>query len=218
MKILVVTNLYPPHHQGGYELRCSQVVDYLHRQGHTVRVVTSDFEIAGTRHRTAQREETINGVPVSRFFRQHRLDPRQPGGRRYNLDVVKRQIADVGRFTTMLDDFRPDVVSWWNLEGVTKAILRLPGDRNVPSVQCIDDNWMIREYGANGDADMPLWFDFWRVRWGPRPLRPVVRAVLAPVEKRMQRRGIPTQVFGVPAAHLCFISEYRRYQYRAGRF
>ena len=34
MKILIVTNLYPPHHQGGYELRCAQVVDYLRRQGH----------------------------------------------------------------------------------------------------------------------------------------------------------------------------------------
>src|SRR5205814_2147938 len=37
MKILVVTNLYPPHHQGGYELRCAQVIEYLQRQGHNVR-------------------------------------------------------------------------------------------------------------------------------------------------------------------------------------
>ena len=45
MKILIVSNLYPPHHQGGYELRCAQVTAYLQRQGHDVRVVTSSYQI-----------------------------------------------------------------------------------------------------------------------------------------------------------------------------
>ena len=40
MKILVVTNLYPPHHVGGYELGCRDVVEKLRARGHTVRVLT----------------------------------------------------------------------------------------------------------------------------------------------------------------------------------
>jgi len=43
MKILVVTNLYPPQHIGGYELGCRDVVEKLCARGHNVRVLTSNF-------------------------------------------------------------------------------------------------------------------------------------------------------------------------------
>jgi glycogen synthase len=214
MKILIVSNLYPPHYQGGYELRCAQVTEYLQRQGHEVRVVASSYQINGTSDGAVVREDSVNGVPVSRFLRQHRLDPWQPGGRMYNLGVVRRQITDLARFGQTLDEFRPDLVSWWNLEGVTKAILRMSQDRGIPSVNLIDDNWMIREFGAEGDVDLPLWFDFWRVNWGPHLLRPVVRLCLAPLERRMERRGIPTRVFGVPPGHVCFISGFWRFMHQ----
>ena len=41
MKILVLTNLYPPDVIGGYELGCRQVVDALIDRGHDVRVLTT---------------------------------------------------------------------------------------------------------------------------------------------------------------------------------
>jgi glycosyltransferase involved in cell wall biosynthesis len=213
MNILIVSNLYPPHHHGGYELRCSQVVEYLQRQGHAVRVVTSRYQIGGTTHRAVICDDNVNGVPVHRFLRHHRLDPKQPGGKLYNLDVIRQQTADITRFGEILDDFTPHVVSWWNMEGVTKAILRMPGDRGIPSVHCIDDGWTIREFGAAGDVDSPFWFDFWRVKWGPRTLRPLVRTVLAGRERRLEERGVPTRVFGLPPSHLLFISAFRRWQY-----
>jgi glycosyltransferase involved in cell wall biosynthesis len=213
MKVLIVTNLYPPHHQGGYELRCAQVAAYLQRQGHTVRVVTSDFEITTAGHAVRTRDEVDDGIRVSRFLRQHRLDPRQPDGRRYYLGVVQRQIADVTRFGEILDGFQPDLVSWWNLEGLAKGLLRLPHDRFVPSVHCIDDKWMIREFGANGEADQPLWLDFWRVKWGPRLMRPLVRLALKPLRARLTARGIPLDAFRIPPAHVCFISEFWRYMH-----
>jgi glycosyltransferase involved in cell wall biosynthesis len=208
VKILIVSNLYPPHHHGGYELRCSQVAEYLQRQGHDVRVVTSSYQISGTTNAAVVREDSNNGITVSRFLRQHRLDPRQPDGRLYNLDVVRRQITDIARFGQVLDEFKPDLVSWWNLEGVTKAILRMPRDRGIPNVYCIDDGWMIREFGATGDLDLPFWVEFWSVKWGPRLLRPFVRLCIAPFERRMERRGIPTRAFAVPPGHVCFISGF----------
>ena len=211
MRILVVSNLYPPHHQGGYELRCSQIVEGLRRRGHTVRVVASDYQITESGHGALAREDTVNDVPVSRFLRQHRLDPTLADGKLYFLDVVKRQRADLIRFAEVLDQFEPDLVSWWNLEGVTKAMLRMSQDRGIPSVHCIDDNWMIREFGADGAVDLPFWFGFWAGEWGPRPLRPVVRLALARFERQLTERGIPTRPFGVPPAHVCFISEFWRY-------
>jgi glycosyltransferase involved in cell wall biosynthesis len=217
MNILIVTNLYPPHHHGGYELRCAQVAEHLRGCGHNVRVVTSRYQISGTTHAAAVREDVVGGIPVSRFLRHHRLDPRPPGGRMYNLGVVRTQIEDIRRFGQILDEFTPDVVNWWNLEGVTKAILRMPGDRGAPSVHSIDDGWMINEFGAAADVDVPFWFEFWRVQWGPRPLRPLVRLCLAPLERRLEREGVPTRAFGVPEAHACYISGFWQWLHqRAG--
>jgi glycosyltransferase involved in cell wall biosynthesis len=218
LRILIASNLYPPHHQGGYELRCAQVVEHLQRVGHSVRVVSSDYEIRSDGHGARPREDSVNGVAVSRFLRQHRLDPRQPGGRLYFLDVARRQIADLTRFREILDDFKPDLVSWWNLEGVSKAVLCMSHDRGIPGVYCIDDNWMIREFGADGNADLPFWFDFWAVQWGPSPVRPLVRLLLSGYRRRLEAAGIPTRPFRVPPGHMCFISEYRRHQYREAHF
>ena len=41
MKILALTNLYPPDVQGGYELGCSQVVDALRTRGYDVEVAAA---------------------------------------------------------------------------------------------------------------------------------------------------------------------------------
>jgi hypothetical protein len=41
VKILVLSNLYPPDFIGGYELACEQAVDALIARGHEVRVLTS---------------------------------------------------------------------------------------------------------------------------------------------------------------------------------
>lgn len=213
MNILIVTNLFPPYHHGGYELRCAQVADYLRGAGHRVRVVTSRYRIDGTAHAAAVCEEEASGIHVSRLLRHHRLDPHASAGRLYNLGVVRTQAADIRRFGEILDGFKPHVVNWWNLEGVTKAILRMPADRGIPSMYCIDDGWLINEMGADCRVDSPFWFEFWRTQWGPHMVRPFLRLGLMPVERRLERRGVPTRTFGLPPAHACFISAFRKFQY-----
>jgi len=44
MRILVVSNLYPPPWLGGYELACKDVVEGLRARGHTVYVLTSSYK------------------------------------------------------------------------------------------------------------------------------------------------------------------------------
>ncbi|MFO0908404.1 MAG: glycosyltransferase family 4 protein [Isosphaeraceae bacterium] len=41
MRVMVISNLYPPDVRGGYELACSQMVDALRTRGHSVEVLTS---------------------------------------------------------------------------------------------------------------------------------------------------------------------------------
>ena len=45
MRILVATNLYPPHYIGGYELRCRDIVEGLVKRGHDVYVLTSNYAV-----------------------------------------------------------------------------------------------------------------------------------------------------------------------------
>jgi len=97
MKILVVTNLYPPHHIGGYELGCRDVVGMLRTCGHTVRVLTSAF-----RHDDRPLVET----DVERSLRFTAASV--PRDKR----VECRKLADAMR------RFSPDVVYFWNQAGL----------------------------------------------------------------------------------------------------
>ena len=46
MKILFISNIYPPHVLGGYEILCEQVVEAFETLGHQTNVLTSDFELS----------------------------------------------------------------------------------------------------------------------------------------------------------------------------
>src|SRR5262245_23813684 len=41
MRLLVVSNYYPPYYRGGYELGCHDNVERLRRAGHEITVLTS---------------------------------------------------------------------------------------------------------------------------------------------------------------------------------
>jgi glycogen(starch) synthase len=47
MKMLFVSNLYPPHHLGGYEMLCHEVATQFAARGHAVTVLTSTFGVSG---------------------------------------------------------------------------------------------------------------------------------------------------------------------------
>lgn len=218
MKILIVSNLYPPHYVGGYELHCSQVTEYLHRAGHKVRVLTSSYRLPTDGNGSRKFiDENVGAVPVERSLRHYGLDP-QPTGRFYTLKMARRQLADARRFSQALDEFQPDIVNWWNLEGITKAILPIPGAQGIPDIHCgVADTWLIREYGLYGESESLSWFQFWQGEWGPWFFRPILRRVLARWEKRVQREGIPTRPFPNRPYHVWFVSEFMRYEHiRAG--
>src|SRR5438552_6071291 len=55
VKILVLTNLYPPHHAGTYDLRCQSITEALRLRGHILLVATSNHGL-----NTEQRDEEIH--------------------------------------------------------------------------------------------------------------------------------------------------------------
>ena len=127
--------------------------------------------------------------------------------------MAKRQLEDARRFLHVLDEFHPDIVNWWNMEGITKCILGIPTARRIPDVTYVEDSWLIGEYGLCGENERLFWFDFWRGAWGPSILRPLLRRTLAHWEKATQNLGIPTHPFHNLPRHVCYVSEFLRFEH-----
>lgn len=218
MKVLIVSNLYPPTYNGGYELRCQDVAEALRRSGHDVCVLTSAYGLPGTAlgNIRALREE-ISGVPVYRYLNQYAFPP-QPVYRPGRLFRPRRDFADARQFMRLLSDFRPDVVNWWSMYGLSKTLLPLPRRWNVPDVHWIEHWWMIREYGARGEKAAAFWSNIWDGNWGPGICRPLFRRAGRMWEKRFERAGIPTRTFPNEPRHVCFVSEYMRRLHREAGF
>ena len=215
LKILIVSNLYPPHYIGGYELRCSQVAEYLKAAGHEVRVLTSSTRLRIEGHGSTNcTAEGDSAIPVDRWLRYYTYNP-EISGRFYALLMGEGQLIQARRFSQLIDEFQPDIVNWWNLEGLTKAILPIPATRGIPDVQWVEDTWNIQEYGVQGENEKYLWFRFWRGDWGPRFCRPLLRRTLAPWERAVKREGIRTRPFLNQPRHVCFVSEFMRFEHQS---
>ena len=96
MNLLFISNLYPPHHLGGYELLCHEVATLLIARGHTVEVLTSTYGVT---------PEEPNEPGVHRKLRLQRnvfhYHPKQVlhyfPDRHANLQVVRSMLAETSQ-------------------------------------------------------------------------------------------------------------------------
>lgn len=209
MKILFVSNMFPPHHVGGYEIRCAQVGRALVARGDELRVVTSEIVL---NENATSADSELHPFPVDRVLGHYGLEA--PRGKPHTLVLARRQLEDVRWFSAILDDFEPDVVAWWNMEGLAKPLLALPSARSIPAVCFVDDCWMVTEFGKSGECDAFHWFDFWRGEWGPKPLRPLIRRAVGWWERRLRGDGIPTRPFPLDPCDVCFVSDFLRWEHQ----
>ena len=80
MKLLVVSNLYPPAVLGGYEVECQVVVDALRARGDEVVVLTGDRDArAATAQRDVRRELAFLSQDARGSLRAPRAALRQQG-------------------------------------------------------------------------------------------------------------------------------------------
>jgi glycogen(starch) synthase len=217
VRILIVSNLYPPHYKGGYEVRCAQAAAALRRAGHDVRVVTSRFGLpaAGRRGRLAP-PDVIDGVPVHRWLGDYAFGPRSTR-RPWTLHRGLSELADTRAFLDLLGAFQPRVVNWWSMYGLAKILLPIPASRGIPDVHWIEQGWMLDQYGPSGERAAAFWSGFWEAAWAPRGSRRFLRAVGSRWERRLAGLGIPTRDFPNRPRHVCFVSEYlRRFHQEAG--
>jgi glycogen synthase len=181
VRVLTVGNMYPPHHYGGYELVWHSAVEHLRSRGHRVRVLTTD-----TRTATADGDFP----DVHRELRWHLRDARfERLGVRARASMARHNHRALAR---QLSDFRPDVVTWWAMGGLSLTLLESVRRAGLQAVAFVHDDWL--DYGR--------WADRWLWQFRGR------RSLVAPVAERVA--GVPAAVnFGAAATYV-FVSERTR--------
>lgn len=110
MRILFLSNMYPPHVIGGYEALCQEAVEGLAKHGHQVSVLTStygcDAEISeGNLHRLLSLESDLQ-------FYKMRDAWNYPQRRQRNLVHLRRLIAKEN----------PDIVFIWGMWNLSNSL------------------------------------------------------------------------------------------------
>lgn len=174
--------MYPPHHHGGYELVWHGAVRHLRAHGHDVQVVTTDYRTG-----TASPDDPGVHRELRWPFREgdfERLSPRAVRAMtRHNHRVMSRRLAS----------FRPEVVAWWSMGGLSLTLIEAVRRRGVVAVAFVHDEWL--DYGRFADP----WL---RLFTGPR------RGRLARVGERLGR--LPASVDFARAAEYVFVSDFTR--------
>ena len=185
VRILTIGNRYPPHHLGGYELSCRDVMTRLAARGHTVTVLTTDVRVPGVEDPPGERAAGIH-----RDLRWYWADGalRRPPLRTC-LAIERSNQRALAR---LLETVVPDVVSVWHCGGMSLGLLSTLAQRRLPVVYAVCDEWLT--YGPAVDG--------WLSRWHGHPRR-------ARVVQRLT--GLPTALpdLGSSGA-FCFVSEFIR--------
>lgn len=141
MKILTISARYPPFHAGGYELRCKNIMDELHKRGHKISVLTSE---QGKEYHHAG--EDINPYPVhrclsSRVRSRSIIDKltRNPNTHYFGLLLTfMRELAldfrDLSRLESQIRSFQPDVLYLGHITVFSRSLMPFLAEVGVPLV------------------------------------------------------------------------------------
>ncbi len=147
-RILTLTNWYPPHHFGGYEVLCDDVMSRLASRGHQVEVLCSNEQILGAD------TDRPNAFPVHRALQMYWRDgsPWTPGfGQQLAIERANQQALH-----QVLDAFQPDVVSVWHMGALSLSLLSTIRNAGIPMLYSVCDEWLI--YGIELDPWSRTWF------------------------------------------------------------
>lgn len=185
MRILVISNMYPPHHLGGYELSCMDVMDRMRARGHEVTVLTTTMQVPGVETPPDERARGIRR-DLDFYWQDHRLLSPPP------LQRLQIERSNQKALHAALKATRPDVVSVWNMGAMSLGLLTTLVDTTIPLLFAVCDDWLI--YGRDLDA----WTRMFRARaLTGRLIRPIL--------------GVPTSVPDLArAGTFCFVTDFIR--------
>jgi glycogen synthase len=188
LRMLSVGNMYPPHHQGGYELVWQSANRRARAEGHKVRVLTSVYRDPSV--------SALDEPDVHRTLRWYwdwecHAFPRLPLAARLALERANGRELD-----RHLREFAPDVVAWWSMGHMSLSLVERVRRADIPAVFSVHNDWLV--YGPTADQ----WTRFFIGR----------SPALATAAERLL--GVPTRFAPACAGPALFNS---RYTLRAAR-
>jgi len=182
MRVLIVCGLYPPNHDGGYEIACEAFVEHLRAHGHSVRILCADHPTASSEDDAPRDIHRELGWYKDRNLRFRHLSlPARTQLVRGNTKVFERHLAE----------FAPDVVNWWAMGGMTLSLIETARQAGLPAIGMVSDEWMLWGFDVDG----------WLRAFTKRP------AVGGVVERALH---VPTSVDLSQAARWSFVSDHLR--------
>jgi glycosyltransferase involved in cell wall biosynthesis len=132
MRVLMVSNLWPPEVVGGAEQYAARLAERLLAAGHEVHVLT-----LGTGDRPGITTVAPWPYPI-------RTAPQQPAARRllfHGIDLYNPR-AKRG-LDAVLDELQPDVVHSHAVQGLSTVALTRPSRRGIAHVHTLHDYWLL---------------------------------------------------------------------------
>lgn len=113
MKILVLSNFYPPYNIGGQELSCQQVVDGLTRRGHSTLILTSRHK---ARLSNTEEQGILRALYLEMDFKpwKHSLD--------FFFYRKKREKFNLSLLRRVINEFHPDLVFIWGMWNLNRSL------------------------------------------------------------------------------------------------
>jgi glycosyltransferase involved in cell wall biosynthesis len=191
LDILLVSDVWPPHFIGGYELGAADVVRRLTQRGHRVTVLTSTYGLAapesdGDVHRLLYERMSGDFLAPRALLRESLRSARR--------GVATQKFLRTARF---------DLVYVFNLLGLNARLLQDLADTGRPLVAYVSDSWAAR---------WP-WCDPLYTRWmEPRPYLSSRRKLSLALARRALRRlgALARRPEYNPIHHAQFVSRYIR--------
>lgn len=189
MRLLFISNFYPPHDLGGWEQNCQEVVEHLRARGHSCHVLTS-------RHGLNGRSSVEPGITRSLYLQAdiHYYRPLD-----FFLRRPRQERANVEALRTALSAFRPDVVFIWGMWNLSKQVAYWA------------EQWLP---GRVAYAVAGYWFiqpDPHEAYWAHPGRRAVAQALLKPAQTLALRQLAQDKAaFPLQLEHVACVSDYVR--------
>jgi glycogen(starch) synthase len=200
VKVLIVTNYYPPADDGwGYMQLCEEVAEGLSSLGHELVVLTSTRKSG---------KEVRRDYPV---FRLLSLDPDwdsdQSATMQFFLGRSERERQTIKDYKQIIDEHQPEIVFVWHAIGLPKTLLMEAESTNKHLVV-----YYLADYQAEiGDE----YIEYWEAD----PVSPIARIFKSPISKvalsRLAHEGKPVRL---KYEHTICVSQYVRDRLVSGGF
>ncbi|MCD4795892.1 MAG: glycosyltransferase family 4 protein [Candidatus Cloacimonetes bacterium] len=129
MRILVISNYYPPFFWGDYEPACKEMVDHLLKNNHKVYILTGNY---GVPKRNSSKPELNKPCRILKYVNYE------------NANSTERYLVDKFNFRAtkqMIKQTFPDIVFIWNMKGISTAPVFAVQTMKIPRIFDIANLW-----------------------------------------------------------------------------